>query len=193
MLDSRPLEVNRRKVPAQAALFSRCNFARIRVNTADWHHTPLAAGLPVKLLLMLGGTAMALLAALSWLLLQRRRLNRHGDSLLHLLNLADRLEADLKTCRAGLQQAHAVMSLNPDLPAASEQDASHAVDAGLRALLQQRLWIRDHSENASQHELDQAVSSMQATRDRLQPLLHSLEKAQQDLDSAMRQQIQRQP
>lgn len=147
----------------------------------------------MKLYLMLGGAALALLASLGWLLLQRRQLNRHGDSLLHLLDLADRLEADLKTCRAGLQQAHAVMSLNPDSPAASEQDASHAVEAGLRALLQQRLWIRDNANDASQHEIDQAISSMQATRDRLQPLLHALEKAQHDLDSAMRHQIQREP
>lgn len=147
----------------------------------------------MKLYLMLGGTALLLIAALGWLLLQRRQLNRHGDSLLHLLDLADRLEADLKTCRAGLQQAHAVMSLNPDLPAASEQDASHAVDAGFRALLQQRLWIRDRSANASQQDLDQAVSSMQLARDRLQPLLHALEKAQHDLDAAMRDQIRREP
>lgn len=147
----------------------------------------------MKLYLMLGGAGLALLTALGWLLLQRRRLNHHGDSLLYLLDLADRLEADLKTCRAGLQQAHAVMSLNPDLPAASEQDASHAVDAGLRALLQHRLWIRDRSATASQQDLDQAVSSMRATRDRLQPLLHALEKAQHDLDSAMREQIKREP
>jgi hypothetical protein len=140
------------------------------------------------------GTAvlLALLTALAAaaLLLRRRQLQR-GTSLKTLLDLADRLEADLKTCRSGLQQAHAVMSLNPDLPAASEQDAQHAIDAGLRALLQQRLWIRDLSPRASQEELDEAASSMRSTRDRLQPLLKALDQAQNDLNSAMREHIRR--
>ncbi len=140
------------------------------------------------------GTAalLALLIALvgAGLLLRRRQAQR-GISLKTLLDLADRLEADLKTCRSGLQQAHAVMSLNPDLPAASEQDAHHAIDAGLRALLQQRLWIRDRSARASQQELDEAAASMRGTRDRLQPLLQALSQAQRDLNSAMREHIRR--
>ena len=140
------------------------------------------------------GTAvlLALLTALAVaaLLLRRRQLQR-GTSLKTLLDLADRLESDLKTCRSGLQQAHAVMSLNPDLPAASEQDAQHAIDAGLRALLQQRLWIRDRSPRASPQELDEAAASMRSTRDRLQPLLQALTQAQRDLNSAMREHIRR--
>jgi hypothetical protein len=132
-----------------------------------------------------------LIIVLVWSLRQRRRQTQRNASLQNLLDLADRLEADLKTCRAGLQQAHAVMSLNPDLPAASEQDAQHAIDAGLRALLQQRLWIRDRSPRASQHELDDAARSMQATRDRLQPLLQALTQAQIDLNSAMREHLRR--
>jgi hypothetical protein len=132
-----------------------------------------------------------LIALMGGALLLRRRQTRRSNSLKNLLDLADRLEADLKTCRSGLQQAHAVMSLNPDLPAASEQDAQHAIDAGLRALLQQRLWIRDRSPSASQRELDQAAESMRSTRDRLQPLMGALTKAQRDLDSAMREHIRR--
>jgi len=134
---------------------------------------------------------LALLVAIVITALLRRRQFRRGNSLNTLLDLADRLEADLKTCRSGLQQAHAVMSLNPDLPAASEQDAQHAIDAGLRALLQQRLWIRDRSPRASQHELDEAATSMRSTRDRLKPLLQALTQAQSDLNSAMREHIRR--
>lgn len=140
------------------------------------------------------GTAvlLVLLVALAGgSLVWRRRQARRSGSLQTLLDLADRLETDLKTCRSGLQQAHAVMSLNPDLPAASEQDARHAIDAGLRALLQQRLWIRDRSPRASQHELDEAAASMRSTRDRLQPLLQALSQAQTDLNSAMREHIRR--
>ncbi|MFC5525466.1 hypothetical protein ACFPPA_06895 [Rhodanobacter ginsengisoli] len=135
---------------------------------------------------------LALLIVLAGLaLLLRRRQARRGSSLKTLLDLADRLETDLKTCRSGLQQAHAVMSLNPDLPAASEQEARHAIEGGLRALLQQRLWIRDRSPRASQRELDEAAASMRSTRDRLQPLLQALTQAQSDLNSAMREHIRR--
>jgi hypothetical protein len=135
---------------------------------------------------------IALLIALAGVaLLLRRHQARLSSSLKTLLDLADRLEADLKTCRSGLQQAHAVMSLNPDLPAASEQEAQHAIEAGLRALLQQRLWIRDRSPLASQGELDEAAASMRSTRDRLQPLLRALTQAQSDLNSAMREHIRR--
>lgn len=126
-------------------------------------------------------------------MLLRRRQNRRAGCLRDLLDLADSLETDLKTCRSGLQQAHAVMSLNPDLPAASEEEARHAVDAGLRALLQQRLWIRDRAAHASQSELDSAATSMRDARARLQPLLQALGQAQTDLNNAMREQIRREP
>ena len=69
-------------------------------------------------------------------------------------------------------------------------DASMFV-GGLRALLQQRLWIRDRSPHASQQELDEAAASMRSTRERLQPLLKGLTQAQTDLNSAMRDHIQR--
>jgi hypothetical protein len=132
-----------------------------------------------------------LIAAAAFGIQSRRRLGRRTASVNGLLELADRLEGDLKACRNGLHQAHAVMSLNPDLPAASEQDARHAVDAGLQALLRQRIWIRDRAARASQRELDEATAAMRASRDRLQPLLQALNAAQRDLDSAMREHIQR--
>jgi HAMP domain-containing protein len=118
-----------------------------------------------------------------------RRSSRRTASVRRLLELADRLEADLKSCRTSLQQAHAVMSLNPDLPAASEQEAAHAVDAGLRALLQQRIWIRDRARSASLAELNAAARDMEQARERLHPLLQALGQAQSALDSAMREHI----
>jgi HAMP domain-containing protein len=143
-------------------------------------NTSLTLGLATLLILL--GIAIAGALVL-------RRLNRRNASLRRLLELADRVEADLKSCRARLKQAHAVMSMNPDLPAAGEQEAAHAVDAGLRALLQQRLWIRDCAPTASQGELDAAADSMGQTRDRLQPLLQALGEAQDELDTAMREHI----
>ncbi|WP_158885136.1 hypothetical protein [Rhodanobacter sp. L36] len=143
--------------------------------------------LPLGIIVLL----VLVVVPVGWALWRRRRQGHSGGSLQNLLDLADLLEADLKTCRTGLQQAHAVMSLNPDLPAASEQEARLAIDGGLRALLQQRLWIRDRSPSASQHELNEAAASMRDTRDRLQPLLQALNQAQIDLNSAMRDHIQR--
>lgn len=126
-----------------------------------------------------------------WALTSRRWQNHRAAALQQLLDLADRLEADLKSCRAELAQAHAVMTINPDTPAASEHDAKHAVDAGLQALLRQRIWIRDHAARASQRELDETAAAMRASRERLQPLLQALAAAQHDLDSAMRDHIHR--
>ncbi|MEP6899558.1 MAG: hypothetical protein ABI870_13600 [Rhodanobacter sp.] len=145
----------------------------------------------VPLLWGLAALLLLLIVLVAWTVWQRRRQTLRSGSLQNLLDLADRLELDLKTCRSGLQQAHAVMSLNPDLPAASEQEARHAIESGLRAVLQQRLWIRDRSPRASQQELDDAASSMRGTRERLQPLLQALNQAQIDLNSAMREHIQR--
>jgi hypothetical protein len=122
-----------------------------------------------------------------------RHLTRRGSSLRHLLLLADRLEADLKACRARLQQAHAVMSLNPDTPAASEQEATLAIEAGLRAVLQQRIWIRDEAPRARLRELDAAGLSMDQMREKLAPLLQALGQAQRELDSAMREHIRQEP
>jgi len=147
----------------------------------------------VNAYLILGLVVLAILVAalVGATLAYRRRADRRAASVLRLLELADRLESDLKTCRAGLQQAHAVMSLNPDLPASSEQEARHAIDAGLRSLLQQRIWIRDEAPRATQDELDKAVSAMNDTRDKLRPLLVALDRAQHDLDSAMREHLRR--
>lgn len=142
--------------------------------------TYLALGLSILIVLLASALAVAFLL---------RRYSRRSASLRRLLDLADRLEADLKSCRMRLKQAHAVMSLNPDLPAASEKEAVQAVDAGLRALLQQRIWIRDRAPTATQHELDAATHAMDQTRDRLHPLLQALGEAQNQLDSAMREHI----
>jgi hypothetical protein len=148
---------------------------------------------PVNDYLTLGLAALVAFAAaaIGLALFYRYRTDRRSGSLHRLLELADRLEVDLKTCRTGLQQAHAVMSLNPDQPANGEQEARQAIDAGLRSLLQQRIWIRDKAPRASQQQLDQAVNAMNQTRERLRPLVEALDRAQHDLDSAMREHIRR--
>ena len=129
-------------------------------------------------MMIAGGLALAgLMAAIVTVLVrQRRHEARRHDSLRLLLDLA-----------------HAVMSVNPDSPQASEKDARQAIDAGLRALLSQRLWIRDCAAEASQQELEATAQSMRDTRGRLRPLLDALNQAQDDLDSAMRDHLPRRP
>lgn len=140
--------------------------------------------LPIVSTLLL--IVLGVLGAAFW---QRRRQALQTGRLQNLLDLVDALERDLKTCRSNLAQAHAVMSVNPDSPAPSEQDARHAVDAGLRALLQQRLWIRDRSAQASAGEFAAAAASVRHIRAQLQPLLLALAQAQSALDQAMREHI----
>jgi len=124
----------------------------------------------------------------AWAVVHQRRRRRHG-ALQDLLDNADRLEADLKDCRDRLARAHAVMSVSPDLPAAGEVEAQQAVDSGLRALLQQRLWIRDRAPDASQRELDEAVDALVRARHQLEPRLRALDDAQAALDTAVREHI----
>jgi hypothetical protein len=149
--------------------------------------------LNLPLLIGIAALLVLLFAMLALFLRRRQRLDRRLGRVRQLLQLADRMEADLRICRSGLLQAHAVMSLNPDLPAAGEAEARQAIDAGLRALLQQRIWIRDQASRASEEELDQAVDAMTANRDRLEPLLHALDQARGELDDAMREHIRREP
>ncbi|TCV97395.1 hypothetical protein EC912_101406 [Luteibacter rhizovicinus] len=139
--------------------------------------------------------ALAVLATFAvglvvWLAVHHRSRRRHG-ALQDLLDHADRLEIDLKDCRERLQRAHAVMSVSPDLPAAGEVEAQHALDSGLRALLQQRLWIRDKAPDASQRELDDAVDALARARQQLEPRLRALDDAQHALDVAVREHIHR--
>ncbi|MET0935246.1 MAG: hypothetical protein ABWX83_04610 [Luteibacter sp.] len=123
-----------------------------------------------------------------WVVRHQRSRRRHG-ALQDLLDNADRLETDLKDCRDRLQRAHSVMSVSPDLPAAGEVEAQQAVDSGLRALLQQRLWIRDRAPDASQRELDEAVDALVKARHQLEPRLRALDDAQTALDTAVREHI----
>lgn len=123
--------------------------------------------------------------------LRRRRLRRRNVALHHMLDDADQLESDLRECRQRLDRAHAVMSVAPDVPVAGESHARQAVDAGLRSLLEHRLWIRDRSPSASQKELDQAVTALAQARVQLEEQLRVLDQAQHDLEQAVRDRIER--
>ncbi|APG06222.1 hypothetical protein BJI69_21475 [Luteibacter rhizovicinus DSM 16549] len=139
---------------------------------------------------VLAAIIVAAIGLCAWAVSQQRTRRRHG-AMQDLLDNADRLEADLKDCRDRLQRAHSVMSVSPDVPAAGEVEAQQAVDSGLRALLQQRLWIRDRAPEASQRELDEAVEGLVRARHQLEPRLRALDDAQTALDTAVREHIHR--
>ncbi len=135
-----------------------------------------------------------LLVILAGLFFQGRRIlreHRRTHALRSLMEHADRLEKDLIECRTRLKQAHAVMSATSGAPGAAETEARQAVDSGLRSLLQHRLWIRDHAETASQQELDTAIEALHQARQRMEPQLAALGRAQRDLDQAVRDRIER--
>lgn len=123
--------------------------------------------------------------------LHARQRQQHHATVRQLLDLADLLQADLKECRDRLDRAHAMMEVTPGEPVSGEADARRAVDAGLRALLGHRLWIRDESPRASQRELDAAVTAMARARASLEPQLRVLDCAQRELEQAVREQVQR--
>lgn len=118
---------------------------------------------------------------------RHRRWRRRERALRGLLDGADRLEADIKRCRMRLQQAHAAVSVAPQLPVAGSADAGQAIDRALRAVLAHRLWIRDHALTATQAELDAALSAMSEAHAEIRRLLAELGDAQRELDDALRE------
>ncbi len=132
----------------------------------------------------------ALIVALLAVILLMRRQSRRRRALRALYRGADALEHDLKECRARLERAHASMNVAPGVPAAGEADARTAVDAALRELLEHRLWLRDQSDDANQHELDAAVAALDKARATLSEQLAALDSAQRALESAVRERIE---
>ena len=135
-----------------------------------------------------GTVVLLALAAMAVVRIQRRA-RRRQRTLTALLDHADQLESDLKECRERLQRTHAVMAETPDAPAAGERAARTALDSGLRAVLQQRLWIRDEAPTATQGELDDAVDALARARRQIEPGLRALNEAQHALDAAVREHI----
>lgn len=143
----------------------------------------------------LAGLGLAVVAALfaTIAVLRSRRARRREDALRRLLDDADRLEQELKECRARLDRAHASVTVMPGLPAPQRAEAHAAVDAALRELLAHRLWIRDRAPAASQAELNRAVAALAQARAQVQRHLIALGTAQHELDDAMREHLGQEP
>lgn len=143
----------------------------------------------------LAGLGLAVVAAMvaAFAVLRSRRARRREDALRRLIDDADRLEQELKECRARLDRAHASVTVLPSLPAPQRAEAHAAVDAALRELLAHRLWIRDRAPTASQAELNRAVAALAQARAQVQRHLIALGTAQHELDDAMRERLGQEP
>jgi hypothetical protein len=100
------------------------------------------------------------IAAGIWVL---RRGNRHRHALTRLLDSADALEARLRTARSEIEAV------------TGEEDES--VRSALQEMLRQRLWVQQHGETASLHQLNEIRASIDAARLRIEQQLTLIERA----------------
>ncbi len=118
---------------------------------------------------------------------QRRSLKRRSAGLFRLLDLADEVERLLNLSQKRMQDMQSVVGRVPSdigAIATAALDSSEKIKAAKRDLLQHRLWIQQHSETASQQEIDNACTALTRSRDRIAEQLDALENAGADLAQA---------
>ena len=114
----------------------------------------------------------------------RKKAKRRSDGLFRLLDLADDMERLLNLSQKRMQAMQAVVGRVPSdigAIASAALDSSEKIKAVKRDLLQHRLWIQQHSETASQQEIDDACTALTRSRDRIAEQLNALENAGADL------------
>lgn len=108
--------------------------------------------------------AGALVLALLGTLFRRRLPSRHARAVRDLLDAADALEDRLREARAEIEAV------------AGEQGPDPVADA-MREMLRQRLWLRDHGQDASPEQLIEVRTSIDAARNRIEAQLNDIERA----------------
>ncbi len=114
----------------------------------------------------------------------RKKAKRRSVGLFRLLDLADDMERLLNLSQKRMQAMQAVVGRVPSdigAIASAALDSSEKIKAVKRDLLQHRLWIQQHSETASQQEIDDACTALTRSRDRIAEQLNALENAGADL------------
>ena len=115
-----------------------------------------------SLLTVLGLAAVAAVLLLLAVVV-RHRTGRRQREMQGLLDAADALEARLRTARS-------------EIEAVAGEHVDPVQDA-LREMLRQRLWLREHGDQASVDELQQVRSSIVDARTRIEQQLHRIERA----------------
>lgn len=110
------------------------------------------------ILLCLAAVAVGLLAYLRHGATPRQRAVRE------LLDAADALEARLRTARA-------------EIAAVTGDEAQDPVRDAMREMLRQRMWLRDHGQEASLERLAEVRASIDAARDRIDQQLSRIDQA----------------
>lgn len=100
--------------------------------------------------------------------ISRRRAGRRQRAMRQLLDAADALEARLRVARA-------------EIEAVVGDDIEDPVQAAMREMLRQRLWLREHGAEASVADLQQVRSSIDEARTRIEQQLVQIERARMPL------------
>ncbi|MFP7723738.1 hypothetical protein [Lysobacter sp. A3-1-A15] len=113
------------------------------------------------------------LAVLAGLLLWglRRRGGRRQQAVRGVLDAADALEHRLRQARE-------------EIEAVAGEHAGDPVRDAMREMLRQRLWLRDHGDNASIAQLDEVRSEIEAARLRIDQQLKRIEQARTSTSAA---------
>lgn len=114
--------------------------------------------------------AVATIVALTLFIIAiaRRRTGRRQLAMRQLLDAADALEARLRAARS-------------EIEAVAGEDIEDPVQDAMREMLRQRLWLREHGEEASIGELQQVRSSINEARTRIEQQLIQIERARAPL------------
>lgn len=126
--------------------------------------TEVATGVHVTALLLLLAAAVA--ALLAWLLLRGRRPDPQQRAMRQVLDAADALEARLRTARE-------------EIEAVTGEQGPDPVGMAMREMLRQRVWLRDHGEQASVEQLAGVRVEIDAARGRIEQQLSQIERARQ--------------
>ena len=131
---------------------------------------------------------LGLIIVVSLILWQlRNKAKRRSKALFGLLDLADDMERLLNLSQKRMQAMQTVVGRVPSdigAIATAALDSSEKIRVAKRDLLQHRLWIQQHSESASQEEIDKACTALARSRDRIAEQLDALENAGADLVQA---------
>lgn len=112
----------------------------------------------VLILLCLAAVAVGLLAYL------RRGTTTRQRAVRELLDAADALEARLRTARA-------------EIAAVTGDETEDPVRIAMREMLRQRMWLRDHGQEASLERLAEVRASIDAARARIDQQLSRIDRA----------------
>jgi len=116
------------------------------------------------LAMLVTGAALVAVSVLLGLAYALRRGNRRRREVRQLLDAADTLEARLRTARS-------------EFEAVAGDEADDPVRDAMREMLRQRLWLREHGQDAALDEIRQVRSSIEEARLRIEQQLLRIDRA----------------